>query len=283
MHRLGGDSTDSHAASNLDVLRSIVVRRGPTTLSETVASELEAKILGGELRAGERLPTEAELCDLLDVSRSVVRDAVRGLAARGLVQVRQGQGMIVAPPSDAFLSESLLHLLMRSELTVGDVIDARAAIETELAGLAATRGGEDEWRRLEGHLEKFTLQVAAQNWWDAHEEHLAFHLTVLRSIHLPALELMMKPMQEFILLSSLPPHPNDPRVWEVPSHEPVLSALRRGDAEEARAAMEAHFGTMTSEPYAGFRETPFQRVALLDTLNEFRSHGGNRRGRPRLA
>jgi GntR family transcriptional repressor for pyruvate dehydrogenase complex len=276
MHHLAGDLTDDHAASNLDVLRSIVVRRGPATLSETVASELEAKILRGELQAGERLPTEVELCDLLGVSRSVVRDAVRTLAARGFVQVRQGVGMIVAPSSDVLLSESLLHLLMRSDLTVGDVIDARAAIEIELCGLAAERGNDTDWQQLGLHLERFASGVANKNWWDAHEEHLAFHLTILRSIHLPALELMMKPMQEFILLSSLPPHPNDHRVWEVPSHEPILAALRRRDADGARRAMEAHFGTMTSDAYARFRETPFRQVVLLETLDEFRAQRGGR-------
>ena len=72
-----------------------------------IVREFEDRIVYGELAPGERLPTESELCELLGVSRSVVRDAVRTLVARGLVEVRQGRGMIVAAPDDHAYSVAL--------------------------------------------------------------------------------------------------------------------------------------------------------------------------------
>ena len=100
------------------------------TLGESVAAGLELRILRGEFAQGERLPTEDRLAETLGVSRSVVRDAIRTVAARGLITVRQGQGITVSLPSDAAFGQALLALLMRSDLTMADVIDARAALET---------------------------------------------------------------------------------------------------------------------------------------------------------
>src|ERR1700722_10498688 len=99
-------------------------RANRATLSDSVALDIEQRILEGDLEPGQRLPTELELGEALAVSRSVVRDAMRTLSARGLVQVRQGIGMVVSSPSDAALSDALVVLLMRSELTMGDVIEA---------------------------------------------------------------------------------------------------------------------------------------------------------------
>src|SRR5918996_6271200 len=104
---------------------------------EQVVRALERRILSGELRAGERLPTEGELGVELGVSRTVIRDAVRTLTTRRLVRVRHGFGMEVAPPSDLPLSQALADLLMRADVTVGQVLDARAALDRQLAPLAA--------------------------------------------------------------------------------------------------------------------------------------------------
>src|SRR5918994_2870390 len=111
---------------------------------EQVVQDLERRILSGELRAGERLPTEGELGSELGVSRTVIRDAVRTLTTRRLVRVRHGFGMEVAPPSDLPLAHALADLLMRSDVTVGQVLDAREALDRQLAPLAARNATEDD-------------------------------------------------------------------------------------------------------------------------------------------
>src|SRR5262245_11544772 len=165
-------------------------RRDPSRLSDRVAIDLGSRIVRGELAPGARLPTEAELGDLFRVSRSVIRDAVRTLSALGLVEVRQGVGMLVSSPSEAAFTGALIIRLMRSELTVGDVFEARAAIEIELAALAAIRSDEDDWAAIQGALDDFFDAVEARDWPRAERQHLAFHLSVLRAAHLPALEIL---------------------------------------------------------------------------------------------
>src|ERR671931_343485 len=119
----------------------------------------EELILRGDLSHGERLPTEAELGHVLGVSRSVVRDAVRMLVARGLLEVRQGHGTVVAPPSDEAFEGAMLGLLMRSGASMGDVIAARTALETQLAPLIAANATGDDLERMDARLAEMAAAV----------------------------------------------------------------------------------------------------------------------------
>lgn len=226
--------------------------------SDRVAAELERRIISGKLAPGERLPTEGELGELLDVSRSVVRDAIRSLVARGLIVVRQGLGMTVAIPSDAAFGHALLTLLARSDLTMGDVINARAAIETRLVPLAAESGTEADWEALEETYLNFGAAVDGQDWDTARDAHLEFHVRLLRALHQPALEILFKPMTEVILVSSTPPRRTAREDWEVESHGPIIDALKSRDAAAVEQAMADHFAAVADpKRYKTFRARPF--------------------------
>jgi DNA-binding FadR family transcriptional regulator len=230
--------------------------------SERVVAGLEQQILSGRLPAGTRLPTEEELCEILGVSRSVVRDAMRTLVARGLVTVRQGRGTSVAAPSDVAYSGALLALLARSELTMGDVVAARATIETQLAGVAAVACTDADLALLEDCLDRFAAAVAADETGIATNEHLRFHKTILEAVHQPALNLILRPMTEIILVSSTASlRPRTPADWEVETHRPVLRALQARDPDAAVVAMAAHFTASTRpKPYRKFLARPFSEA-----------------------
>jgi DNA-binding FadR family transcriptional regulator len=220
--------------------------------SERLVSAIERQILSGRLAPGARLPTEGELCDLLNVSRSVIRDAIRALVARGLVTVRQGRGTSVAMPSDAAFSRALLVLLARSGVTMGDVFDARATIETRLVGLAATSGTKADWGRLEETLDRFSQAVAQGNNELASQSHTAFHVGILASIHQPALDLMLKPLTEVILVSSMASLVREATEdWEVEFHRPILVALKARNPKAAEEAMIEHFEASTVPSHYG--------------------------------
>jgi DNA-binding FadR family transcriptional regulator len=234
---------------------------GDSTKSSRVVNELERRILSGELPPGERLPTETDLCEMLAVSRSVVRDAIRTLAARGLVTVRQGRGMTVAEPDSTAFGHALMVLLSRSGLKMGDVVDARAELETSLVGSAAQRGQPEDWDKLEASLKAFADAVAAKRWDEARQAHLDFHLGILRALHLPALEVLLLPMAEIILASAAPPRLEAEEDWEVETHYPIMEALRAGDAAAAEDGMRAHFkATRGERRYGEFRSRPFNLV-----------------------
>jgi DNA-binding FadR family transcriptional regulator len=229
--------------------------------SDRVAAELERQIFSGELASGTRLPTESELCDILGVSRSVVRDAIRSLVARGLVAVKQGQGMTVAEPNDASFGQALITLLVRSDLTMGDVVTARGTLETQMVPLAALNSTDEDRARLEHHYERFEAAVAAGDWDAARDRHVDFHVGLLQAIHQPALELLLKPMTEIIMISGAPPRRTARVDWEVETHRPILDAVKARDPEAAVQAMTDHF-VATADParYARFRARKFGTV-----------------------
>jgi DNA-binding FadR family transcriptional regulator len=228
---------------------------------EQVVRELERRILSGELRSGERLPTEGELGVQLGVSRTVIRDAVRTLTTRRLVRVRHGFGMEVAPPSNLPLAHALADLLMRSDVTVGEVLEAREALDRQLAPLAARNATDEDVAQIANDLERFAAAAADGDAAVAQEAHLELHLGFVEAIHLPALELMLKPMAEVILLSSVRPSP-DPARWEVESHRPLVEALRARDEEALDRAVDVHFGVLRGAAYDEFRAERF--CELLD-------------------
>ncbi len=232
-------------------------RFGGVKLSDRVATDLQLRILRGEPAPGERLPTEAELCELFGVSRSVIRDALRTLAARGLVRMGAGQGIVVTDPSDEALGEALVLLLARSGLTMGAVTEARASIEIQLGPLAAARATSEDWDSMDSALVAFDEAVESGQWQRAHVEHLAFHLALLHAIHAPALEIMLRPMHEITLLSSIPPE-DTPELWDVAAHRPILDALRGGDAGTLHDSLDEHFRRFLGDDrFAAFEATPF--------------------------
>jgi DNA-binding FadR family transcriptional regulator len=249
-------SDDVHA-----VFSTIAGRAGQTDelKSNRIVAAIEREILSGKLAPGVRLPTESELCDTLNVSRSVVRDAVRTLTARGLVEVRQGRGTTVAQPSDEAFGIALVGLLSRSGLTMGEVVQARAAVEISLARIAATTGTSDDWDTLDTTFKQFADAVTRRNDDTARDAHLGFHKAILAAVHQPALELMLKPITEIILVSSnaslVRSSPDD---WELDVHAPIITALRAGDPDAAERAMRTHFEVSTRpEPYREFLDRSF--------------------------
>ncbi len=109
---------------------------------EKVAEQIEKRILDGELRSGDRLPTERDLAEQFHVSRTAVREAMKILAQRGLVDMRPGRGTIVIDGAHEAMQESI-NLAMKLKLReVGgsdNLVEVREILEIEIAALAATQ------------------------------------------------------------------------------------------------------------------------------------------------
>jgi GntR family transcriptional repressor for pyruvate dehydrogenase complex len=255
------ESADGGAVASL--LRRARPSAGAQTRSASIAHDIEELILRGDLPRGQRLPTESELGEVLGVSRSVVRDAVRMLAARGLLEVRQGHGTVVAPPSDEAFGNALVGLLMRSGATMGDVIEARTALESQLAPLMAQNATDEDLRRMDVRLDDMVAAVNAGDDEAVDVAHLGFHRAMYDALHRPALETLLRPMQRCILLTSPLMKPEDRSHW-LEAHRQILVALRKRDPVEAEAAVRAHFADLSEPRYDEWRERPFREVAVLD-------------------
>jgi len=222
-------------------------RGGP--LSTRVADELAERILDGTLSEGQRLPSEPELSSQLGVSRSVVRDAIRTLSARGLLEVRQGFGTIVRAPSDDRTAEALFELL------------AREALDVSIAAQAATARTKADLQQLRGLCDEMIEAEGARDWDTVERVHLAFHLAIVDALHVPVLQLVLQPMQRIILLTGLPARTDPP--WGSDVHLPVVEAIAAGDAAEAARTMREHYSFVRDPAYREVGAIAFRDVPSL--------------------
>src|SRR5258708_5644190 len=108
-------------------------------LADKVADLLKKAVLSGQLKAGDRLPPERVLGERFGVSRTVVREAIRGLAAKGLVEVRSGSGTVVARVGAGSVAETMQLYLRGASIEYGSIDEVRTMVEVHVAGVAAQR------------------------------------------------------------------------------------------------------------------------------------------------
>lgn len=123
---------------------------------ELVLQRIEAQIVSGALRAGERLPPERELAELLGVSRPAVREALRVLEAQGAVRSQVGQGpdsgtTIDRVPSDALARLLRLHVALGS-FPLEDVIETRVTLERSIMVLAGRNARQENLARMRANI-----------------------------------------------------------------------------------------------------------------------------------
>jgi GntR family transcriptional repressor for pyruvate dehydrogenase complex len=203
-----------------------------------VAAQLEAEILAGDFEPGTKLPSERALAGRLGVSRPLVREALRSLAERGMVEIWPGRGAFIRAASNADAARPLGSHYLRQNITPHHVIEVRMIIEPAAARLAATRASDEEIAELGAALERLeaSKSVLERARWD-----VTLHTLVARMSHNPVIETTFESIAPLVLelvLRSL----SDPKVIAVsaPYHSMVYEAIRRRDPEAASEAMLAH-------------------------------------------
>ena len=215
-------------------------RRGPaplprTRLYERVAQQLLDWIDEAGLTAGGRLPAERELSAQLGVSRTTLSQALVALEVSGIVDVRHGDGAIVTGARPAQLVDTLRAHASR----LPDVLDAREALETKLAALAAQRRGDDDLRAIDIALDRMAADVDGGGRGDDGDR--LFHAAVTEAAHSPLLAGLMAELQPLIAetrVASLARRGRPPA--SLASHGAIAEAIRRGDPDAAGAAMQLH-------------------------------------------
>ncbi|WP_273846780.1 FadR/GntR family transcriptional regulator [Rubrobacter calidifluminis] len=119
--------------------------------SEKIVSQITDAIVKGDLKPGDRMPTERDLAEQFGVSRTVVRDAVKTLAGRGILRVKQGAGIFVATPEEAMPGalSALSRMILVGGPALRDHFEVRKILETQAAEWAAERAKDHHLERLQ--------------------------------------------------------------------------------------------------------------------------------------
>lgn len=218
--------------------------RRPRGLVSEIVDALAASIRDGQLKPGDKLPTEAEIMARFDVSRTVVRESLSKLQASGLVETRHGIGTFVIENVNA----GNFRIAPADFATVADVIsvlELRISLETEAAGLAAQRRTADNLAAMEAALA--TFQASIQEDSDAVPSDFQFHMEVARATGnrhfadlMTYLGTMIIPRTRVNTPQSAPEGRLNYLQRVHGEHESICNAIRNQDAEAARAAMRTH-------------------------------------------
>ena len=201
---------------------------------------LSARISELGLKAGDRLPPERDLADRLGVSRTSVRQAIVALEVQGLVDVRHGGGTYLL--RDRLNAEPLETMIDRRR-RLPDVLDARDALETKLAALAALRRTEQDLTAIDAALA--AMGDAVDRGELGVDEDQRFHAAVTAAAHSTLLEDFMAEISLSIAESRTESlrQPGRP-ARSLEQHRRVAEAIRAGDADAAAHAMHAHIDTV---------------------------------------
>jgi GntR family transcriptional repressor for pyruvate dehydrogenase complex len=199
-------------------------------------SQIQAWIAENGLEVGDRLPPERELAARLGVSRATVSQALVAMEVVGMVSVRHGDGVVLVEPSG---STKVVRALRRHARQLPEIIEARDALETKLAALAAERRTESDLAAIDEALEFMQRDIAAGGRGVEGDER--FHAAVTAAGHSRLLAKLMGEISDLIRdtrISSLS-QPGRP-ASSLRGHRKIADAIRARDAAAAAAAMQEH-------------------------------------------
>ncbi|WP_205626840.1 FadR/GntR family transcriptional regulator [Pseudoponticoccus marisrubri] len=214
------------------------------TLVNTTSAALRKRITDGEFPVGARLPSEVRLCEEYGVSRTVVREAIAALRSDGLVEPRQGSGVFVTAPEPDAAGLPFTDVDYDKISSVIEMLELRAAVETECAALAAVRRSPAQAERISECARDITTR--ARDGQSTAEADLDMHLAIADATNNPRFRQFLTMLGAGAIPRAALRAPSRARVSDSyiqlidEEHRRIVEAIIDRQPEEARAAMRTH-------------------------------------------
>jgi Transcriptional regulators len=214
-----------------------------TKVYEQVIEQIKSKIKSGEIKKGDKLPSEREMSELIGVSRTSVREAIRALEVVGLVESKQGAGNYIKTNFDNSLFEPLSVMFMLQESSVKEMYDLRETLELECAKLSAKNIEDNELALLTAIVDRMYLAGSEE---ESLELDIKFHYLIAKAsrnvLLINMLDVISQLMDEFIQKSRMQIlHEGNTKESLLEIHENLLRALKCKDEGKVCNAMKEHF------------------------------------------
>jgi GntR family transcriptional repressor for pyruvate dehydrogenase complex len=219
-------------------------------LYEQIVEQIEGRVLKGELHVGDQLPPERELCDQFGVSRTAVREAVKTLRQKGLLETYPGRGTFITNGTSQAVQHSFgLMVKLGRRQSSDDLVQVREMFEPEIAALAAAHATEDQLARMR-------QAVAAMDEALSHAERfieadLDFHLALAEATQNNIIPILIDSIVDLL-------REHRKRIFFTPGgpqrgqlhHKRILNAVQQHDAAVARRAMRDHLAQVRQDSRA---------------------------------
>ncbi|TVY00253.1 FadR/GntR family transcriptional regulator [Paenibacillus cremeus] len=217
------------------------------TMSKQVVDQIIELLMSGQLKPGDKLPTEAELSDRLFVSRPVLREALSSLETMGMIHRKTREGTYF---SNRIGSKPFSIMLALSAGDIPSIVEARMALELGLVTMAAEKITAEQLHLLEQNLQQMSLNKTEYSEIDK-----AFHRTIAYSANNPILEGSIDPLLNMFdeTLSQIPLDERD-HTATMQQHQAIFEALKRRDPIAAYSSMYLHLGHVRAKVMKAIQE-----------------------------
>jgi GntR family transcriptional regulator, transcriptional repressor for pyruvate dehydrogenase complex len=215
-----------------------------------LAEKLIECYLGGNLKPGERLPSERELAGQFNVSRTTIREALRTLELNGLIDIRQGGGSYVKVFEVQSSKEEIITAVKAENPLVYEMLELRRALEVESAFLAAKRATPADLEKLRITLHNMTL--SKQDPELGLKADLDFHIGIAESTHnsifIELIHTLREHMEETIKATQNHRFKDPSRYGDtMEEHKKIYLAIASGNGDKAKELMESHITKIRAE------------------------------------
>lgn len=216
-------------------------------LYEQIVEQIETLILDGKLRPGDQLPSERELAEQFNVSRTAVREAVKALREKGLVEIEAGRGTFITHGISKALRHSLDWMVRSGDGNpLADLVQVRNILEPEIAALAAEMATAPDIERLEDAVRVMDSAMDSADLYV--EADLEFHLALAGATQNKLIPTLIDPIVDLLRAQRS-------RIFLVEGgaqrgqyhHKRILEAIKQHDPASARKAMQAHLAQVRQD------------------------------------
>ncbi len=218
-------------------MNEIFTKIGTTqTLSQKIERKIEEAIRQKKLLPGNKLPSEKELCGLFAVSRTALREALRRLSARGLVEIRKGSGMYVSELKieDAIKSLNLYYDLSFDSNLISQIIEVRRIFEPEIARLAARNRSESDLKVLKANV-KDLEKCDPDNTQEEVDTINRFHMNLAKATGNPIIIISLEPIYSLLprMRNFVYANVEGEKEASLEAQRNILQALKESDEQKA--------------------------------------------------
>jgi len=209
-------------------------------MTDQAVQQIKSEILSGKYKIGDRIPTEKDLCEQLDIGRSTVREALRMLKALGFIEIRQGKGAFIIKVSEDS-DEKIRDWFSKNKIKLIDFIEVRMSLEPLAVRLVIERASDEQISNLDKILELFENATDSSNALDLALLDETFHTAIAEASGNNLLIMLNQTIAEFFReyrVRSFAVKKNIKHALE--PHRHIMQAIKERNAEEAAQAMLEH-------------------------------------------
>lgn len=208
---------------------------------EDICDQIRMKLSRGELKPGDKLPSERDLAESFGTSRAAVREALRSLERGGVVQLRRGVkgGTYISRADPSIVAQSLHDLLSFGAVSLQSLTESRSILQDAVIRLACDRGSDAEFDLLEASIDRTEQLTREGRLEERRVQLLEFYLLLGRATHNEVMVILVAALTDMVL-KLMARNDVAPRATTIRTHRQIVRCLRKRDKEGAAQLMSQH-------------------------------------------